>query len=63
MWNHFVHKHFKFVNVQRPLNEIMIIIIIITVQLNLDYQDSLGPDEIVRIIENMNINGSKTQQN
>ena len=25
-------------------------------QSNLDYPDSLGPDEIVRIIENMNIN-------
>ena len=29
---------------------------IIWVQSNLDYPDSLGPDEIVRIIENMNIN-------
>ena len=27
-----------------------------SVQSNLDYPDSLGPDEIVRIIENMNIN-------
>jgi len=25
-------------------------------QSDLDYPDSLGPDEIVRIIENMNIN-------
>ena len=28
----------------------------IVMQSNLDYPDSLGPDEIVRIIENMNIN-------
>ena len=30
------------------------------IQSNLDYPDSLGPHEIVRIIENMNINESKT---
>ena len=30
---------------------IFIIIIIIMIQLNLDYPDSLGPQEIVRIIE------------
>ena len=26
------------------------------IQSNLDYLDSLGPDEIVRIIENINVN-------
>ena len=35
----------------------------IYIQPKLDYPHSLGPHEIARIIENVNINETKTQQN